>query len=230
MNPLVIFVSTKQNHMRFLLFILLVVVVANSNSSCKSSGAKTFCDTVCIKDTMKYKGTHELEPYVYITANNCKADSIVWSYKGFGTNRKMGISDLLKSEVSINKDFFSCYIKDTSYTWILLNDCLTGRGYQIKLPFNKAAKIGLKNSGINRFDPKFSIVENLIVNTDKGNIFVEDRESGKKAMMTFGKKLEIDFDAIHQLVDSVNITNDRIWVKVKIDNEWKELEKKISLE
>ena len=38
-----------------------------------------------------------------------------------------------------------------------------------------------------------------------------------------------DHDAIHESIDSVNITPTRIWVKVKIDNEWKEMEKNIIL-
>jgi hypothetical protein len=53
--------------------------------------------------------------------------------------------------------------------------------------------------------------------------------TGKIAQMTFGKALDIDYDAIHEFIDSVNVTSERIWVKVKIDNDWKELEKKIVL-
>jgi len=59
---------------------------------------------------------------------------------------------------------------------------------------------------------------------------VEDITSEKQASMTFGKELDFDFDAIHETLDSVNITRDRIWAKVKIDGEWKELEKNISLQ
>ena len=69
-----------------------------------------------------------------------------------------------------------------------------------------------------------------MANTDRGNIYVEDMATGKKAMMTFGQKLDVDYDAIHEHIDSVNITNSRIWVKVKIGDAWKELEKKIVLE
>ena len=47
--------------------------------------------------------------------------------------------------------------------------------------------------------------------------------------MTFGKALDFDFDAIHETLDSVNITRSRIWAKVKIDGEWKTLEKNIAL-
>jgi hypothetical protein len=147
-----------------------------------------------------------------------------------GTNRKMGLADLLKTQVKINKDKISCFIKDTAYAWLMFNDCATGRGYQLKIPYNKTARFGLKSSGINRFDPKFSVAENLVVNTDRGNIFVEDQATGKKAMMTFGKKIEIDYDFIHDYIDSVNVTNNRIWVRVKVDNEWKEMAKEISLQ
>ena len=48
--------------------------------------------------------------------------------------------------------------------------------------------------------------------------------------MTFGEKLEIDYDDIHQHIDSVNVTNTRVWVKVKAAEGWKEIEKKIVLE
>jgi hypothetical protein len=54
--------------------------------------------------------------------------------------------------------------------------------------------------------------------------------TGKKAMMTLGKAIDIDYNAIHDHVDSVNITKDRIWAKVKIDDKWEELEKKITFE
>jgi hypothetical protein len=100
----------------------------------------------------------------------------------------------------------------------------------LRLPFNKTADIGRISSGINNIDKKFSISDNLVVNTDRGNIYVEDMLTGKKAMMTFGQKLDIDYDAIHEYIDSVNITNSRIWVKVLIDKKWKDLEKNITLE
>ena len=40
--------------------------------------------------------------------------------------------------VAINKDYIHCVIKDTSYAWLVFNDCFTGRGIQIKLPFSKS--------------------------------------------------------------------------------------------
>jgi len=88
----------------------------------------------------------------------------------------------------------------------------------------------MRTSGINNIDPKFSVSDNLLVYTDRGNIYVEDIKTGKKAMMTFGEKLDIDYDAIHEHIDTVNITDNRVWVKIKAKEGWKELEKKIVLE
>ena len=89
--------------------------------------------------------------------------------------------------------------------------------------------MAVRTSGINNYDPKYSIANGLIAYSDGGNIFVEEMATGKKATMTFGKDIEIDFDAIHKKLDSVNITPTHIWVRAKIDNEWKEIQKDIEL-
>lgn len=216
-----------------LFFVLTIVVAAAlSFSSCSSSSSKpqTFCDTVCLKDSLKFSGNHVLKPYVYISTKDCHADSITWSYKGMGINKKTGFTYLLNATVNLNRDFVRCFIKDTAWAWVLFNDCLTGRGFQLKLPYSKSQNFSIKSSGINSLDKKFSLSDNLIAYTDRGNIYVEDMATGKKAMMTFGQKLDIDYDVIHEHIDSVNITNTRIWTKVKIGDAWKELEKTIILE
>jgi hypothetical protein len=218
--------------MRILAMLVIAASFAASFTSCKSSTAvpKTFCDTACLKDTIKFTGTHTSKPFVYLSAKDCKVDSIMWSYDGLESTRKTGFTYLLNTTVNINKDFIRCYFKDADVAWILFNDCVTGRGFQIKLPYDKSQSFGLKSSGINNLDPKFSVAENLVANTDRGNIYIEDIATGKKAMMTFGEKLDIDYDDIHKHIDSVNITATRIWVKVKAGDDWKELEKKITLE
>ena len=195
-----------------------------------ANGPATFCDTTCFSDTLKFKGTHETNPTVAISMKNCLPDTISWSHDGLETKRKTGFTYLIGATVKVNKNFVQVKFKDNEYAWVLFNDCFTGRGFQIKLPYDKAAKFSLKSSGINSLDPKFDIAENLIVNTDRGNIFVEEAYSGKKAMMTFGQKLDIDYDALHEYIDSVNVTNDRIWVRIKVDNAWVDKEKKIVLE
>ncbi len=215
--------------MKILVVPALAVILAISAGSCKSSSnsPKTFCDTACLKDTLKFSGDHKLQPYVYVTARDCKGDTLIWSYNGMGNNRKTQFD---YPTVKLNKGFVRCLFKDTAFAYLLFNDCATGRGFQIKLPYDKKQSFVMKTSGINNIDPRFSIADNLLVNTDRGNIYLEDIATGKKAMMTFGEKLDIDYDAIHEHIDSVNITNSRIWVKVKIKEGWKELEKNITLE
>ena len=197
--------------------------------SCKSSSGKGkgFCDSTCLSDTLKFTGDHVLKPYVWILPKNCGPDSIIWSYSGMGTNRKTAFD---YQDIALNKDFVRCIFKDTGYVFLLFNDCTTGRGYQIKLPFNKTDNMSKRSSGINNIDPKFSVANNLVAFTDRGNIYIEEPATGKKAMMTFGQATDMDYDVIHETLDSVNVTNTRIWVKVKIDGKWKELEKNITLE
>ena len=217
--------------MRILVVLLASVISIISISSCKSSSASaSFCDTACLLDTLKFTGEHPLKPYVYISAKNCHADSIIWSYKGMGVNRKTGFSTLISSAPNINKNFIRCYIRDTAYAWLLFNDCSSGRGYQLRLPFRKSESFVIKSSGINNLDPKFAVPDNLIAYTDRGNIYIEDMSNGKKAMMTFGKTANIDYDNIHESLDSVNITGSHIWVKVKIDGKWETHDKDYVLE
>lgn len=216
--------------MKILLFPALMLILA-ATVSCNNKaaeGPKLFCDTVCLKDTLKFTGTHEKKPTVFITAKNCQADTIIWSYKGMGADHKTGFTYLLGASVNINKDYIRTYFRNSDVAYVLFNDCRTGRGFQIKLPYDKSQSFSLKSSGINGLDRKFSVSENLLVNTDRGNIYVEDMNTGKKAMMTFGEKLDIDYDAIHEFIDSVNVTNDRIWVKILSNKEWITKEKKLT--
>ncbi|MGZ8517494.1 MAG: hypothetical protein ACXWWD_09095 [Chitinophagaceae bacterium] len=212
--------------------ITVLVMMAWVFSACKSSSsaAPAFCDTSCLKDSIKFiKEEHPYKPYVYISAADCIADTITWSFIDMGINRKMGFPDLLGTVIRLDKDNISCFIKDTSYAWVSFNDCSNGRGYLLKIPFNKKENIGRKSSALNKFDPKFSVADGLVAYSDRGNLFVEEMATGKTAMMTFGAKVDIDYDALHETVDSVNITPSRIWAKVKLDKEWKTFEKNITL-
>lgn len=213
-----------------LIVLAFAALMAAGAGSCKSEeGPKTFCDTTCLKDSIKFTSNSKLHPYVYISAKNCLPDSLVWSYSGMGVNRKTGFTYLFGATVNLKKDYIRCVINDTSYAWLLFNDCSTGRGFQLKLPYDKNQNFSIKTSGINNLDPKFSIDSSLVVNTDRGNLYVEDLMTGKKAMMTFGQKLDIDYDAMHEYIDSVHITPQKIWARVKIDKAWKDLEKTIEL-
>jgi len=224
--------SQKPTNMKGLLLPLAAIIFTYSISSCNSgaSGPQSFCDTVCLKDSLKFTAANNpLMPHMYISAKNCLADTVSWGYDGMGAERKLGMADLMGDGLRINPAALSCFIRDTSYALLSFNDCSTGRGYILKVPFDKKGNIERKSSAVNSFDPKFAVDESLVAYTDRGNIFVEEKATGKKAMMTFGQALEIDYDNFHKTLDSVNITPTRIWIKINIDNEWKELEKTIEL-
>jgi hypothetical protein len=219
--------------MRKHILTVIVLTLTIIFTSCKSKGTDAppvFCDTSCLKDTLRFSGEHKSKPYVFLSASQCHPDTLVWSVEGMGVNKKVGLTDFLNTKVLINKDYTRCFFKDADYAWLLFNDCSNGRGYSLKLPFDKDGKIGRKSSNINNMDKKFSISDNLVAYTDRGNIYIEDMFTGKTAMMTFGQNLGIDYDALHEYIDSVNITPSRIWVKVMIDKQWKELEKQVTLQ
>jgi hypothetical protein len=217
--------------MKALLFLFFSATLLWSLHSCKSSSAPpSFCDTACLKDTIKFSDeANPLKPYVYISARNCSADSLIWNHLDMGVNRKMGIVDLVGAPVKLNPSAVACYIKDTSYAWLTFNDCSNGRGYLLKIPFNKKENISRKSSAINSLDPKYSVDPSLVAYSDRGNLFAEDKVTGKSAMITFGERIEINYDAIHDFIDSVNITPTRFWARVKIADGWKEIEKAVEL-
>ena len=127
----------------------------------------------------------------------------------------------------LSKGIFAKYPRPD---WLLINNCQSGRGYFAKIPFDKKLNITRKGSAFNSFYPKYSVSQGMAAYTDRGNIFVEDMVTGKKAMMTFGEMVDMDYDALYEVVDSVNISPTRIWAKVKLNKEWKVFEKNINLE
>lgn len=215
--------------MRIFFFLFAVVATAWTFSSCKSaSGPALFCDSVCVKDTIMFRNnSHPLAPFVYISPNNCGPDSIGRGYEN-GITRKLAFSSLIDNpQLKINPSKVAGFAGDTSYAFLLFNDCITGRGYSIKLPYAPNGSVTILGSAINKLDPKFNVEDGLAAHSDRGNILVEDMTTGKTAMMTFGQIVEIDYDKIHDFVDSVSISRDRIWARVKLGKEWKDLEKKV---
>ena len=217
--------------MKYFLSLILATTALVSFNACNSGSNKpaTFADTTCNNDTIKFSSDTDKHAKISIAIKDCAPAYIIWSNDEIENNIKKDLSKALGTSVRINKDYTKAVFVDTT-AWVFFNDLVTGRSFQIKLSFAKTLSFKLNYKGLNSIDKKFAIADNLVVNTDRGNIFVEDMYTGKTAVMTFGKVLDIDFDNIHDHIDSINITNDRIWARFKLDNQWTEKEKKIVLE
>ena len=208
----------------------LILVIAISyffNASCKSEkSSPVFCDTTCNNDTLRFSKLHPLNPYVVISVKNCIADTIIWSHDRLDNNRKMSFD----KDIRINSNYVKSYFNDTSYAWLEFNDCITGRGYLMKLPFDKAATMSNYSSAFTSFDPKVKIEEGLISYFDNLFIYVQDVMTGKVEKMKLNDtRLEIDFDKIHKTFDSVNVSRKRIFADVIINGQTKTLTKDINL-
>jgi hypothetical protein len=207
---------------------IIVTVFAIIISACHTKNNTTttkasFCDTICMKDSLKYiDNANKLKPYVYISAKNCSGDTLTWGYSGVNKN--------IPFDYKLRKDYTRCYIKDTSFALLMFNTCENGRGYFMKLSFARQSSFRKSTTAINNFDPKFAVADSLLAYTDKGNIFIEDYKNDKKALVTFGKPLDFDFDVIHETLDSVNITRNHVWAKFKMDGNWQIIDKDIKLE
>ncbi len=217
--------------MRLLATSLLVGLLGITLSQCGSSanGPAPLCDTTCLQDTIQFVGEHETKPKVAIAPNNCKADTILWTYEGMGVYRKIGLRSVLPQAVFMQASHARCVFNANKKAWLLFNDCATGRGYQVKLPFDKQESLSVRSSGINSIDPKFDIDPDMMAYTDRGNIYVEHLKKGTTAMMTFKELVPIDYDHLHDHIDSVHIRPNKIWVRIKIQDQWKSLEKDIEL-
>ena len=145
---------------------------------------------------------------------------------------KQSFGELIKDKKPrLNKNFVSCYFNDTSYAWLKFNDCVTGRGYLIKLPYSKSEKWSIYTSSLNNFDPKFNIEEGLIAYYDETFIWVQDMATGKRGKMLMNEKvMEIDHDNVHKSIDSLNVSRNKVWANLQIDGKWTVKEKAITLE
>ncbi len=166
---------------------------------------------------------------VSIGMKDCIADTIVWTHRYMDFNHQMAMKDLAKQDVRIHESAIKCVIQDTVQAWLTFNDCTTGRGFLFKLPFGKQTGISQITGALNDFDPKFSVAENLRAYTDRGSVYVINIETGGQDLMTFGEQYDIDFNNIHEIVDSVNITPTRIYVKLLKNGKEVPLEKAINL-
>jgi hypothetical protein len=212
------------------LFLLIAIAGMFFTSCTNGKTAKTFCDTTCSGDSIQFKGSEEFQQTLSIGLKNCLPDTLTWTNNQVLSSQQLQLGDFLGKTIKINKSAVACAFQDTVMAWLSFNDCITGRGYLLKLPFAKGAKMQKISSALNSFDPKFSVDPDLRAYTDGGNIFVANVKTGKEDEMTFKVEYPVDYDNIHTTIDSINVTKQRIFVRLlKEDGSPVTLETKIDL-
>lgn len=213
----------------FLISIAAIYLASCSDNS--SNAPKTFCDTTCYNDTLKFHGADvKWKQKLSISMKNCSPDSMTYTYEGASDVRTIAFSDYGPSEIRLNKSNIDVAFQDTSSVWISFNDCSTGRGYLIELPYHTGKSTIKTSAALNSIDKKFSIDPDLRAYSDRGNIFVVNVTNGKQAQMTFKENYaDMDFNDIHKTIDTINITKNRIYVKLLKEGQEVPLEKNVSL-
>src|SRR6476661_7923413 len=204
-------------HLLFFSAFILLVLVTMIRCGNKSTANMIFCDTACNNDTLRFDGTGNMHPYVSISKKNCLADTITWTHEALPTKRQMQLPSLLNNSVRLNKTAVNCYIRDTSYAYVSFNDCVSGRGYLLKLPFSKKESVTKISSALNAFDKKFVVPDDLRAYADRSTLYVVDVATDKKELMTFKEEYPIDFDNVHAVIDSINVGRDHMFVLLKKD-------------
>jgi hypothetical protein len=217
--------------MKDLLLIITAAIFFTSCSNNSTKTASTFCDTTCTNDAFQFQGDNpKLKQSLTITMKNCRPDSVSWTYEGLESKRHALFSDYTPQEVRLNKSAIAVAFQDTSSVWISFNDCFTGRGYLVELPYRSGKSTIKTSAALNSFDKKFSVDPDLRAYTDRGNIFVVNVTNGKTAQMTFKENYaDMDFNDIHKTLDTINVTKSRIYVKLIKEGQDVPIEKNVSL-
>lgn len=211
--------------MRIFIRTFVAILTASSLIACggseeKASTPVSFCkDTACVTEPIEVKGPGAGNPMVRITFNDCKIDTIHWEKGGMGVIKDMVFNEFITNDVRPTKEAFNCTIIGSKYAWIKFNDCTTGRGFLLRLPFDKDGTTSKYTSAINNFDPAFKVADGLVAFYDNTFIYVEDMETGlvAKQLLTDTGVRDIDFNDVHSLIETVDITKEKIYAKLKVD-------------
>ena len=199
-----------------LLLAIIVLSIGMIGCSDKEAAPAKLCTDPCLKDSLKFRGDHDLQPYVYVLPANCAADTIVWSHKLVPRNKKIVVSEYTDRDVMVSPNLVQAYFTDTSHVWLLFNDCNTSRGFAIQLPYDTTRSIKSYKSALNRIDPKYNVAEGLVAYADYTFVYVQDMNTGKTEQLKLSDtELTIDFNQIHNTFDSIFVTRNRIYVKMK---------------
>ncbi|HEU0063785.1 MAG TPA: hypothetical protein VFQ58_02095 [Flavisolibacter sp.] len=209
--------------------ILYCIILAWFTSCNNAKTSNSICDTLCKTDSIKFKGNDQFNQSLAISLKDCKPDTLKWTHGKLKITRQIQLTDFLSQDVKLNPSAVSASFQDTTCAWLAFNDCVTSRGYILKLPFNKSNGIQKISGALNKFDSKFFVADGLLAYTDRGSIYVVDGNTGKEVMMTFKEEYPIDFMDIHKVLDSINVSRSRIYVKLIKDGQEVPIEKQIAL-
>ena len=205
-----------------LTFVLAAITFVSCKDGSNETAAVPFCkDTTCLTEPLKFTSEAPGNPFVTISSKDCQIDSIYWEKGGMGVIKDIIFSEFIEKPVKPAAEALNCTIVEGKNAWIKLNDCATGRGYLLKLPFDKDGSTEKLTSAINNFDPKFNIEDGLVAYYDNTFIYVRDVATDQVAqqLLTDTGVTDIDFDNIHRLIDSVNITKSNIYAKLKVGDQ-----------
>lgn len=200
-------------------FCMLAIAFASCKQGGKETASAPFCtDTTCMKEPLKFESKAPGNPFVTINFKDCQIDTIHFEKGGMGVIKDIIFSEFVNKPVKPSKQFLTCDIIEAKHAWVRLNDCATGRGYALKLAFDKDGTTAQYTSALNNFDPKYKVENGLVAYYDNTFIYVHDMATDKiaKQLLTDTGVTEIDFDNPHSLVDSMNVTKTNLYAKLLV--------------
>ncbi len=181
------------------------------------TASEPFCkDTSCMTEPIKVVSDAPGKPFVNVTFKDCKIDSIHSDKSGKGLSSKIVFAEFIPNDIKPSKEAFQIDIIGSRHAWMRFNDCATGRGYAIKLAFDETGKTQKLTTAINNFDPKYKVADSLVAYYDNTFIYIQDMHTDKVAqqLLTDVGVRNHDVNQPHSLIDSVNITKERIYAKI----------------
>lgn len=197
----------------------LILGACNNNSN-ETTVDEPFCkDTTCMTEPIKVTSNAPGKPFIVVAFKDCKIDSIHYEKGGMGVIKDITFAEFIDKDIKPAKEAFDVKIFGGTHAWLRFNDCATGRGYAVKLGFDKNVTEAKYTSAINNFDPKFKVADGLVAYYDNTFIYVQDMETDKVAqqLLTDVGVRDINYNKPHSLIDSVNITKENIYAKIFFD-------------
>ena len=216
--------------MKLFTFLFLVSLLSFSCQNNSSTAKVPLCDTTCNSEPFNFTGAGKHNAYVSLTQKDCVADTLSWSSDKMLSKQKMLMASLLDTTVRINKSAISCVINDTSFAWITFNDCISGRGYLLQAFFSDEGRIKKYTSALNSFDKKYVVDDSIRAYCDYSAIYAVNVNTGKKVALYYKEELKkIDFNNLHETIDSINFTRNRLFAIMKRNGNSEQLEKAVKL-